>query len=221
MLFLGGISLLLYGFAIKSESENLLKDLTALKVGTSTDADVQFLRQKHKLFLVSTSCNDGICQTLFRVKNTWLSKLRFEPLASFDAWAVIKEGRVASIHASLLRYMPIFPTFDASGGMVSEYDEYPKPQAHFYATSYSFPTPVGKPYLRVVLDPHATQIQRQRAFHFSFRCLVKPGGGCNLPCDYLPQAWQDWNSSLLNSPYPLPKDAFDKSYPNSPRCKSY
>jgi len=34
------------------------------------------------------------------------------------------------------------------------------------------------------------QSQRQHAFAFSLECFTKPGGGCDLPCDYLPLAWE-------------------------------
>ena len=68
---------------------------------------------------------------------------------------------------------------------------------------YFVPTPICKPYLRISLDSHAASIQRKRAFDFSFRCLVKPGGGCDLPCDYLPSAWQDWKASKLNARVPV------------------
>ena len=110
--------------------------------------------------------------------------------------------------------MPIFPTFNASAGIVTEYSDCP--QQVCTHEHYRFPTPVGKPYLRVVLDSDASPIQRQHAFDFSFRCLVKPGGGCDLPCDYLPSAWKDWKESLRDTPL-WPK-VFNDAYPNNERC---
>jgi hypothetical protein len=80
----------------------------------------------------------------------------------------------------------------ASRKLVTETVEIPR---YLRSTDhYLFPTPVGKPYLRVAIDSHATEIQRQHAFDFSFLCLVKPGTGCDLPCDYLPSAWEDWTT---------------------------
>jgi hypothetical protein len=55
---------------------------------------------------------------------------------------------------------------------------------------------VGKPYKKVLLDSHALPVQRKHAFAFSFRCLTKPGAGCDLSRDYLPDAWQDWREDL-------------------------
>jgi hypothetical protein len=204
-----------YALLTKSRAESPLKSVTALKVGVTTEAEVQQLAEQHRRSLSSHSCEDGVCFTSFKVPNTWLSTLKLEPAAEFDANIHVKNGIVTSIHAALSRSMPIFPTFYASAGSVDEYDEIPqlmRSDAHV-----QFPTPVGKPYLRVMLDSHATAIQRERAFAFSFRCLVKPGGGCDLPCDYLPLAWQDWASSLRQSYFP--QSDFDKLYPNNGSCR--
>jgi len=112
--------------------------------------------------------------------------------------------------------MPIYPTFGASAGMVVEYLDYPKFRRPT-TPHYFFPTPVGKPYLRVELDSQASTLERQHAYDFSFRCLTKPGGGCDLSCDYLPSAWQDWRESLKGSGlYP---EVFYDHYPKSTRCE--
>lgn len=130
----------------------------------------------------------------FAVQNRWLSTLKLEPPAEFRTSITVESGSVYSIDASLSRSMGIYPTFQASAGMVEEYLEYPARPAD--RSHYEFPTPVGKPYLRVRLDSHATPIQRQHAFGFSFDCLIKPGGGCDVPCDYLPSSWNDWKTEL-------------------------
>jgi hypothetical protein len=202
-----------YALFIKSQAESLLKDVAALTVGSSAEADVRQLERSHKRFLFSEQCKDGTCFVTFKVGNKWLSALRLEPKAEFGADVIVQDGIVHGIEVWLLRYMPIFPTFGASAGDVWEYGEYPKYMSHM--AHYDFPTPVGKPYLKVVLDSHASQRQRQRALDFSFRCLIKPGWGCDLPCDYLPLAWQDWKASLQGGP--LWND-FNQDYPKSARC---
>lgn len=211
----GGIALACYALVIRAQAEALLKDLTSLKVGSSTQAEVEHLTQRHRGFLVSQDCNEVLCSTIFKVQNSWLSALRLEPEAWLSATIAVKRGRVAGIGASLFRRMKIFPTFEASAGIVEEYAEYPKYLANY--PHYYFPTPVGKPYLKVMLDSQASPVQRQRAFNFSFRCLIKPGGACDLPCDYLPSAWQDWRDSLARSG--LESENFLRHYPNSSRCK--
>jgi hypothetical protein len=203
-----------YALFIEAQAASLLKDVTAITVGSSTASDVEQLTRKHSRYLVSRESSDELVITTFKVENRWLSALRLEPDAWFGASVSLKNGRAYHIEAWLMRSMNIFPTFGASAGMVDEYAEYPlylSGREHF-----SFPTPVGKPYLKVLLDSHASAVQRQHAFNFSFRCLIKPGGGCDLPCDYLPSAWQDWKVYLREFGA---SDFFNQHYPNSSRCK--
>jgi hypothetical protein len=213
---LASILLACYGFVIRAQEESLLKDVTALRVGESTEADAFHFFEKHKRLCSNRMCQQDYCVTSFKLTNRWLEALRLEPHADFYVGYTVKNGKVSAIHASLLRAMPIYPTFPASAGVVEEYLENPSylvgGQGH-----YAFPTPVGKPYLVVNLDSHATPIQREHAFAFSFRCFVKPGRGCNLPCDYLPLAWQDWKADLHNSSFPM--DYFNNAYPNNARCQ--
>lgn len=212
---IGAITFACYALIIRAQAEALLKDLTSLKVGSSTQAEVEQLTQRHSRFLVSQNCNNDLCSTIFRIQNNWLSTWRLEPEAWLSASIAAKDGKVAGIGASLFRKMKIFPTFEASAGIVEEYAEYPTYLANY--PHYSFPTPVGKPYLKVMLDSQASPAQRKRAFNFSFKCLIKPGRGCDLPCDYLPSAWQDWRDSLTLSG--LKPEDFLEHYPKSSRCK--
>jgi hypothetical protein len=216
VLFLIGFVLTGYGLYIESQARGLLNDLTSLKSGQSTGVQAQEFIRRHQrwAFKTSSPCDGNTCVGSFRIYNTWLSELRLEPPAMFQADVSVSHGIVDYIGVSLFRYMPIFPTFQASAGDVIETVELPR----YYPTHdhYFVPTPIGKPYLRISLDSHATPIRRQRAFNFSFRCLVKPGGGCDLPCDYLPAAFQDWKVSILHAGVPVD---FDRAYPNNARCE--
>ena len=205
-----------YGFVIKSHAESLLNDVTALHVDESTEADALHFFEKHKKFCSNRECQQDYCVTTFKVTNHWLEALKLEPYAEFYVGYTVKDGKVSAIHASLIRSMPIYPTFSASAGGVQEYTEYP-PYLAGRQGHYSFPTPIGKPYLYINLDSHATPLQREHAFAFSFRCFVKPGWGCDLPCDYLPLAWQDWKAELRQTGFPM--DYFNQKYPNNDRCK--
>ena len=217
VVFSGAAALTCYGLVIKSQAADLLKDVVALKPGVSNGSEARQVYQKHQrlIFQSSNPCDVDTCAVIFTVQNTWLSKLRVEPPAKFEANFSVRNGKVDAIGAYLFRSMPIYPTFQGSAGDVMETVEMPRSLG---STSghYLFPTPVGKPYLRVALDSHADLIQRQHAFEFSLWCLVKPGGGCDLPCDYLPSAWQDWKASL---PDFFTKDFLDQHYPNNERCK--
>ena len=214
----GAAVLTYYGYVIKAGAEALLKDLTALEVGRSTGSDAQQVIKRHERFLVTGAdkCSDHDCTWTFNVQNKWLSAVKLEPIAQFKVEIKIKNGIVDSVGAYLFRSMPIFPTFGGSAGLVDEYVEYPKDMRS--PDPYEFATPVGKPYLFVILNSHASSIQKEHAFGFSFRCLVKPGWGCNLPCDYLPAAWEDWKTSLKESPG-YSQLEFEEHYPNNSRCE--
>ena len=209
---LGAISLWLYGWTVRNEASSLLNDLTTLQVGTASSLDTERIAQRHHRFLTKRDCHDDACEYSFAVTNRWLASLRVEPDAQFRASIRVENGTVVHMDAGLMRTMDIYPTFGASAAMADEYAEMPERYRHY--GHYGFPTPVGKPYLKVVLDSHADLVQRQHAFAFSFRCLTKPGGGCDLSCDYLPSGWKDWRAGLLST-FP----AFDEVYPGSERCR--
>jgi len=176
LLVLVGIILLwLYGLGLQKEASSLLADLSALRAGTSSSEDAERVAKFHRKFLAKRDCQNAICEYSFIITNRWLSSLYLEPDAEFRAGITVEKGTVTRIGAGLLRTMPIFPTFNASAGMVEEYAEMPERYAQ--EGHYVFPTPIGKPYLHVVLDRHAGTVQRQHAFAFSFKCLTKPGGG--------------------------------------------
>jgi hypothetical protein len=59
-----------------------------------------------------------------------------------------------------------------------------------------FQPQLGNPIFRVALTTQASVAQREHAYAYSLECLIKPGGGCDLPCDYLPIAWHDWEAEL-------------------------
>lgn len=212
----GTLVLTVYGLVVQAQAESLLKDLTSLRVGVSDEADVQRIVQRHKRYEFGQHRDERGFSTAFTIENRWLSGLKLEPPAWFTVSVSVKQGRVSQIGASLFRAMNIFPTFGASAGEVVENIANPR---DFQTASphYYFPTPVGKPYLRIQLDSQASDVQRKHAFDFSFRCLTKPGWGCDLSCDYLPSAWQDWRESLKGSGlYPT---FFYERYPKSTRCK--
>lgn len=215
VLVAGAIVLASYAFVIRYQAESLLKDVTSLKVGVSTATDAQQVIQRHSRHILGESHNDHSFATAFMIRNTWLSRLRLEPPAWFDANVAVDDGKVQQIGASLFRSMNIFPTFGASAGMVIQ-NAGDASNRRYPLGHYEFRTPVGKPYLYVELDSLASPVQKQHAFDFSFRCLTKPGWGCDLSCDYLPSAWQDWKESLKGSNlYP---EIFYEHYPKSARC---
>jgi hypothetical protein len=45
------------------------------------------------------------------------------------------------------------------------------------------------------MTPKVSVAQRH-TYAYSLECLTKLGGGCDLPYDYLPVAWHDWQAEL-------------------------
>jgi hypothetical protein len=210
LIVLAAVELTIYALVIRGEAQAILRDVSQLRVGISSETDVARFAARHQNHLTKNCGPDG-CVYYFLVRNSWLAGARIEPLAVFQGSVAVDRDIVRSISVSLLRDTRVFPTMD-SGGFVEEYVEYPK-QYRPGETHYGFPTPLGKPYLHVVLDSHATPEQRRHAYAFSLRCLVKPGGGCDLPCDYLPLAWKDWEAELKS------EGGFGDYYPRRARCK--
>jgi hypothetical protein len=150
------------------------------------------------------------------------SLLRYTTHGCIDSsWSLLRDfrasvrtsgGIVDLIHVELRRDTRAFPTSD-SAGITSEYLTYPAEIRRLGSESYWFPTPVGKPYLWVALTAKADNVQRQHAYAYSLTCLVKPGRGCDLPCDYLPLAWRDWESDLNERGF-----GFDGHYSARARC---
>lgn len=216
-LVMGAASLWLYGLVLQREAAGLLTDVTTLKVGNTSSEDAKRVTEHHRKELSKAECTGESCEYGFTVSNRLLSWTHAEPPAKFIAGFTVVDGTVTHIYADLARFMPIYPTFSASAGEVDEYAETPEYFAR--AGHYGFPTPVGKPYLRVILDRQADVTQRQHAFAFSFQCLTKLGGGCDLPCDYLPKAFADWQTEIERSGFPM--SDFETAYPGSSRCKRF
>jgi hypothetical protein len=152
----------------------------------------------------------------FEVHNTLLNRLKLEPIARFRVALRGEGGKVNYISVMLSRATRVFPTMD-SAGITEEYNQLPQYLAMSSNPPYWFPTPVGKPYLYVTLTSQASEAQRQHAYGYSLRCLIKPGGGCDLPCDYLPLAWRDWQADLERQGFG--DGGFGPYYPNRTRCK--
>jgi hypothetical protein len=190
-----GVGLVIYGVAIEATARSILRDVSGLKVGVSSTQQVEAVAARHRRWIQEKSCDGPKCYVAFEVYNTWLYRLKLEPIARFRASVATSDGTVDRIGIELSRDTGAFPT-SPSAGITSEYLAYPAQVRRLGSASYWFPTPVGKPYLRVALTAQADDVQRQHAYAYSLKCLVKPGRGCDLPCDYLPLAWHDWEDEL-------------------------
>src|SRR5215467_12777672 len=104
----GAAVLSCYALFVKVQAESLLKDVTALTVGSSTESDVEQLVRKHTRYLVSRESHEGVATSTFKVQNNWLSELRLEPPALFGVSISVKGGRANHISARLMRSMDIY-----------------------------------------------------------------------------------------------------------------
>ena len=207
--------LAIYAFAIRASAKSILKDVSALRVGVSSIAEVEALAARHEGALQERHCDNQKCIISFDVYNTWLHRLKLEPIARFRAAVGADGGTVNFIEVMLSRDTRAFPTSD-SAGITEEYQSVPKHLGNG-STPYWFPTPVGKPYITVALTTQASVAQRQHAYAYSLECLTKLGGGCDLPCDYLPVAWHDWQTELEEQGFGV--GGFGGYYPNRGRCR--
>jgi len=204
-------ALALYALFIESTAKSILKDVYALRVGESSVSDVKALADRHRGVVSQYQCDEEKCFIKLQVYNTWLHRFRLEPLARFQAVVEAKSGKVDYISVALERDTRAFPTSN-SAGMTEEY--LTPPRLYADRAPYWFPTPLGKPYLRVAMTTEATPVQRQHGYDYSLRCLTKLGGGCDLPCDYLPLAWHDWETRVEQDGW-----AFGSYYPARNRCR--
>jgi hypothetical protein len=210
------LGLAVYALVIWRTAKSMLRDTYALTVGVSSTADIERLAKRHANILREQSCGPAKCVVAFEVNNTWLYRLNLEPAARFRVSVETENGTVSYIEITLMRDTRVFPT-SASAGMTREYRQIPEALFDFSEPPYWFPTPVGKPYLRVELTGDATVAQREHAYAYSFKCLIKPGNECDLPCDYLPLAWRDWQAQLEKQGFG--EGGFGRYYPNRGRCK--
>ena len=212
VLLTAAVAVVIYALAIEATARSILTDVSALTVGVSSIEQVEAIAARHSHWIQERSCDGSKCFFRFEVYNTWLYRLKLEPVARFQTSVKTLDGVVDSIFVDLSRDTRAFPT-SSSGGATSEYRTIPERFRGYNSTSYWFPTPVGKPYLWVALTTQADAVQREHAYAYSLKCLVKPGRGCDLPCDYLPLAWHDWENELLKDGF-----GFGPYYPMRGRC---
>jgi hypothetical protein len=217
LIFLFGVfGLAIYAFAIRASAKSILRDVSALRVGVTSIAEVEALAARHPDALQKRHCDNQKCIVSFEVYNTWLYRFRLEPMARFRASVETNVGIVNFIDVMLSRDTRVFPTMP-SAGWTNEYLKVPDRLIKFSAPPYWFPTPLGKPYLMVALTVDASAEQREHAYAYSLECLTKLGGGCDLPCDYLPLAWHDWQAALEKQGFGV--EGFGGYYPRRSRCK--
>lgn len=205
ILGIGLLSALVYGEYLKHTAQTLLDEVKALKLGVSDFRDAARIADKYQRFRVEgdaavpasldpaenrfpgSICNSDRCFYYLVLDNRPLSTFHLLKPSRFTAAFAVLHNRVQYTETTLYG-----GPFGLNGGIVEQLN--PRNEA---AVTYSFPTPVGKPYLLVRLTPSAPASIRDRAFALNMNCFVG-FAPCNAPCDYLPLAWKDWEIDLSN-----------------------
>jgi hypothetical protein len=202
-----------YGVVLKRTAAKLVRDVAALTVGKSTYLDAERIADSYSHFRVlswggdPTPCVPEKCFFMFDFSNFLISRIRLVRPAVFRATVAVEDDKVTSVDI-------VF--WGGRNGVHGAFVQEAERSSIFKNGPYSFPTPVGKPYLRVFLTPAASPTEKQHAFTIDVHCLAT-WRSCDLGCDYLPLAWQDWKKELLAGW--LDERSFLISYPQSTRCR--
>jgi hypothetical protein len=193
-----------YRYYIEHRAKSLLADVKALRIGESDFADGMRIAQRYRRFRVKGNasvpasldpaenvfpenvCTSDRCFFEFIIDNRPLSTLRLMDGAAFTATFAVLHGRVQYAEV----YLVGGPSPGVNGGIIQEIN----PPADRWP-GYQFRTPVGAPYLRVVLTPAAPSSMRERAFAIDIHCLVA-FRICDSACQYLPLLWNDWKAEM-------------------------
>jgi hypothetical protein len=201
-----------YSALCRHRAQSLASDVVRLKIGNTTAEELDELAREYPWSFSVKRCGNEGCEYGFSVANRGLSLLRAEPFAEFDVYLLTSsKGHLNSIHTKLYRDTRIFPTAP-SGGFVDESMEDVDLEEN--AEMFRIGNPVGKPYLAIHMKQGASEVQRRLAYSFSFRCLTTLKRNCDLPCDYLPDAWAVWEKGLRSEGFN--PEAY---YHNLKRCK--
>lgn len=206
-----------YRFYLERTAAALLADVKALEVGKSDFSDAQRIAEKYRRFRIfgnasvpassdpsenvfpEHTCVPERCFFEFVIENRLLSTLHLARGAAFTAAFAVLQDRIEYSEVSL---------YGGHHGNNAGITEQINPRGH-RAPPYDFPTPFGKPYLRVRITPAAPPAIREHAFAFNMSCFVG-FAACDEPCDYLPLSWRDWETEVAKTDW---ADVLRRTYP--------
>jgi hypothetical protein len=221
ILALGTLWAFVCRYCIRQRAEALLADVKALRIGQSDFSDAMRIAQKYRRFRIegnasvpaspypaenvfpANTCTSERCFFEFIIDNRSLSALHLARGAGFTAVFAVLHGRVQYAQVRLVGG----PDPGVNAGIVEEVNPRVEQQP-----TYGFRTPIGKPYLRVILTPSAPTPVRDRAFALNMNCLIA-STNCDKPCDYLPLAWSDWKAEMEKDGW---LDRLRTAYPKCP-----
>ena len=183
-ILVAGILLFAYSRVLIRNAQAFLDDLKSLRVGTSSFAEIQRLRDAYPNVWKSADCDPSQdCALDFDIENTWLHRLHLVPRTRL-------QGTLYTTKGILARMGVIFDTETRSFGFGAVVVETPgaiqdqKSYAIRHRRNQS-----GRPEnVSIHLTPTSTASQRQQAYRFNLTCLVR-FNGCKDSSELLPAAW--------------------------------
>lgn len=200
-----------YATYLKHSAQHLRDDVAALAMKGGSFDDAHQLAARYREFRVPAyisawskgrqlvirqddPCTAKQCAITIRIETTALARLHIISWSKLTATILVVDNQVAVIDLTLQggqhRNSGGYVRYVGCCTSVSELF-----RVNSSSSAYSFPTPIGKPYLMVQLTNQATPQQKQRAFDLNMSCLLSRSG-CDWPCDYLPLAWKDYEKEV-------------------------
>jgi len=207
------------------KAESLLQDVRNLRVGASTEDDVQMIvkrygHETHQRFDFS-GCEGTVELHDIRLANTpanWFGlRYPFVRLGGVRFWQVdafLATARDRVCHVGF-RFQPLPRHGNEWLDVSATWPSGSRPAQENYGMSF-LRIHDGRQ-LRVYVWNGASEEERRRAFEFNLSCITT-WSGCNAVCEVMPLAWHDYEKKARAENKPIPADETDNPQCNqSPR----
>jgi hypothetical protein len=226
VLFVLTISLAIYAINLKQrfKAAGLLRDVTTLRVGQSTEAEVQRIISRYG---GGPSQSSGVCGRVEAAYNVWTGNqtvgrvARAVPVLSrvgLHQWGVAATILVQGQAVCYVSYN--FGMQDSNGGLPSSVESILLPTGKIYEPVAEHPGyKVGirdlwdGHRLRSEVTPEASEEQRRRALSYDLSCVTRIRG-CQQRCEIAPLVWRDAYWELQKASLSLPIEET-----SNPRCR--
>lgn len=212
----------------QEQAQALLRDVRALRVGESTEGDVQRIVQryggetsgylfagcpnsdkKHALAILSGGVK-GHTGSIIMLRTVLLQLFGY-PLWEVSADFTMDHGHLCSAHYHLST-SPVGGPLSSSLSLFVNYDallSIPDDSPYYISVRHI----ENSTEYWVRLTSNATDDQKRHAFDFDLSCLNR-FGGCQTGCEIMPSVWLDYQEQARAQGSPLPDDE-----KNNPRCR--
>jgi hypothetical protein len=179
-----GILVFAYSRVLVRSAQAFLDDLKVLRVGKSSFAEIQQLREVYLDVWKKADCKPSQdCALDFAIENTWLHRLRLVPWTKFQGTLYIRDGtltRMGVILAANTGNLGFGAVVVETPGDIQDQKSY---AIRHRRNQKGLPENVS-----IYLTPTSTATERQQAYGFNLTCLAR-FGGCKDSSELLPSAW--------------------------------